>query len=167
MAPHELGPELGRFDVVLFLGVFYHLLDPLSVLPRLRAATGGLLLFETHLDGRDTAEPRMVFYPGAELDADSTNWWGPNIACVNALLRAHGFARVLYREHPCGIAARGLFAAWPEAEPTALTAGMPGAGWADLGEEGAVERFLLPPPDSKPAPAPEPSRGLLRRLLRR
>ncbi len=163
MAPDELGPELGSFDVVLFLGVFYHLLDPLSVLRKLRAATGGLLLLETHLDSRDTAQPRMVFYPGSELARDSTNWWGPNIACVDGLLRAFGFGRVLYREHPCGILARGLFAAWPEAEATPLTAGMLAAGWADLGEARAVERFLLPP---AAAPVlPELVRRPLRRLL--
>ncbi len=161
MAPDELGPEVGRFDVVLFLGVFYHLLDPIQVLPRLRAATGGLLLLETHLDGRDTAQPRMVFYPGSELGADSTNWWGPNIACVDALLRAHGFGRVLYREHPCGLLDRGLFAAWPEPAPTPLTAGMPAAGWTDLGEAGAVERLVLSPRASlAPPPTPSPATPL-------
>lgn len=165
LAPDEIGPGLGRFDVTLFLGVFYHLLDPLSVLRKLREATGGLLLLETHLASRHTAEPRMVFYPGDTLAGDSTNWWGPNIACVHELLRAFGFARALYREHPCGILDRGLFAAWPGEEATPLTAGMLAAGWADLGEPGAVERFLLPREAPAAAPPPTEPAGLLRRLL--
>ncbi len=39
---------LGTFDVVLFLGVFYHLRSPISVLERLRAVTAGTLICETH-----------------------------------------------------------------------------------------------------------------------
>jgi len=103
MVPHELDPALhGTFDIVLLLGVFYHLLDPLSLLPRLRAATGKLLLLETLLEARDTLRPQMVFLPGAE-GGDASNWWGPNIACMFHLLRIHGFSRILFREHPCGL----------------------------------------------------------------
>ena len=33
----------------------------------------------------------MVFYPNDELDGDPTNWWGPNTACLEALLGTVGF----------------------------------------------------------------------------
>src|SRR5947209_2886391 len=39
----------GRFDVVLFLGVLYHLRHPLYVLDRLAGVTNGMLVMETHL----------------------------------------------------------------------------------------------------------------------
>ena len=34
----------------------------------------------------------MAFYPGDEVDADPSTWWGPNPALLHALLRGHGFA---------------------------------------------------------------------------
>lgn len=89
----DLAP-LGEFDVVLFLGVFYHLKNPLAALAQLASLTREVLIVESHIE--DTADPRplMVFYPGAELAEDTTNWWGPNAACMIELLRTLGFARV-------------------------------------------------------------------------
>src|SRR3954447_3234669 len=45
----ELG-SLGTFDVVLFLGVLYHLPDPLPLLERVSNAARELLVLETHAD---------------------------------------------------------------------------------------------------------------------
>ena len=53
----------------------------------------------------------MVFYPGRELANDPTNWWGPNSACVTAMLRDSGFARVEYQQHP-RYPDRGIFHAY-------------------------------------------------------
>jgi hypothetical protein len=36
----------------------------------------------------------MVFFPGAELNRDPTNWWAPNIRCMDAMLRHVGFKKV-------------------------------------------------------------------------
>lgn len=91
----DLSPEdIGLFDVVLFLGVFYHLRHPLSALERIAAVTKTLLILETHVDLLEVSRPSMTFYPGAELNRDSTNWWGPNPALVTALLRDVGFSDV-------------------------------------------------------------------------
>ena len=49
---------------------------------------------ETYVDRDLDPKPAMVFYPGAELAGDSTNWWGPSAACIEALLKMIGFARV-------------------------------------------------------------------------
>jgi tRNA (mo5U34)-methyltransferase len=141
LEPTRIGPDLGGFDVALFLGVFYHLLDPIAVLRRVRGVTRSLLLLETHQDAEDSERPQMVFYPGATLAQDHTNWWGPNIACMNELLRALGFVRVFYRPHPV-VESRGLYAAWTDAIASPLTAGIPGAGWTDLDEPGAIRALL-------------------------
>ena len=89
----ELSPERvgGTFDVVLFLGVLYHLRHPLLALERVRSVTGGLLILETHVDLVQLRRPMAAFYPGTELEGDHTNWWGPNPAAVEAMLRAAGF----------------------------------------------------------------------------
>lgn len=110
--PTELSPALGVFDVVLFLGVFYHMENPLLVMRRVRAVTRGVLMIETHQDALDQPRPMMVFYPGGSLNNDATNWWGPNLALMLAMLIELGFTRVEYRNHPVHGAARGIYAAF-------------------------------------------------------
>lgn len=91
----DLGPEaIGTFDVVLFLGVLYHLRHPLLALERVASVTGELLVIETLADLMFTSRPAAAFYPGAYMDADDTNWWGPNAAALLAMLREVGFTRV-------------------------------------------------------------------------
>jgi tRNA (mo5U34)-methyltransferase len=89
---HELSEErLGRFDLVLFLGVLYHLRDPLGGLEALARVTGGTLVLETHVDLVLGRRPAAAFYPERELNGDYTNWWGPNPAAAIGMLRAAGF----------------------------------------------------------------------------
>ena len=91
----DLTPErVGRFDLVLFVGVLYHLRDPLLALDAVASVTAGTLIVETHVDLTLRARPAAAFYPGRELNDDSTNWWGPNAAAVEGMLRATGFADV-------------------------------------------------------------------------
>jgi tRNA (mo5U34)-methyltransferase len=91
----ELSAEqVGSFDVVLFLGVLYHLPNPLLALEKVAAVTNGLLILETVVDLVGISRPAAAFYPGRELSDDPTNWWGPNHAAVTGMLRSVGFARV-------------------------------------------------------------------------
>jgi tRNA (mo5U34)-methyltransferase len=86
--------HLGQFDVVLFSGVFYHLIDPIAATREVSALAREVMIMETHVEIIPGERPAMVFYPGSELSDDPSNWWGPNVACVCALLREFGFARV-------------------------------------------------------------------------
>jgi tRNA (mo5U34)-methyltransferase len=91
----ELSPErVGSFDVVFFLGVLYHVPNPLLALERVASVTNGLLILETVVDMVGLARPAAAFYPGRELNDDPTNWWGPNHAAVRGMLRSVGFTRV-------------------------------------------------------------------------
>ena len=140
--PPALTPEIGIFDVVMFLGVFYHLYDPLDVMERLRGVTRQLLIVETHQDALDDPRPGMVFYPGDVLLGDATNWWGPNPALMLRLLQRLGFRRIHYRDHPTLGRVRGIYAAFTdEAEPS-LVAGFD-ANWTDLTAPGAVDALLV------------------------
>lgn len=87
-------PSLGSFDVVLFLGVLYHLPDPLPTLEGVAGCARELLILETHADLQGMRRPAMAYYPGEEVDGDPSNWWGPNAPLLQALLRGQGFARV-------------------------------------------------------------------------
>jgi len=91
----DLSPErIGTFDVVLFLGVLYHLRHPLLALERVASVARELLVLETVVDMIGIERPALAFYPNRELNNDPTNWWGPNVPAVEAMLRDVGFARV-------------------------------------------------------------------------
>lgn len=92
----DLSPQdIGSFDVVLLLGVLYHLRDPLLGLERAAALTRELLVVETLVDAVFSRRPLAAFYPGEDVHpGDATNWWGPNPRALTGLLRATGFADV-------------------------------------------------------------------------
>jgi tRNA (mo5U34)-methyltransferase len=91
----DLSPEkVGTFDLVLCLGVLYHMRNPLLALERIFSVTKGQLILDTHVDCLMTNRPMIAFYPGKELNNDPTNWCGPNRAAVEAMLKTVGFSRV-------------------------------------------------------------------------
>jgi tRNA (mo5U34)-methyltransferase len=117
LSVYEVGRLKERFDIVLFLGVFYHLRHPLLALDLIRAhVVKDLFVFQSMQRGDPAAEPVAQdydFFEEAPFDApghpklhfvehafagDPTNWWVPNRACVEALLRASGFAIVSHPE---------------------------------------------------------------------
>jgi tRNA (mo5U34)-methyltransferase len=125
-----------RFDLVLFMGVLYHLRHPLLALDLLHEhVTRDLLVFQSMLRGADTAEPLARDYPFAEVDifnrpgypllhfvehkysGDQTNWWIPNRAAAEAMLRSAGFAAVAHPEEEVFICRH---VALPDAEPRAV-----------------------------------------------
>jgi tRNA (mo5U34)-methyltransferase len=94
--------RVGAHDVVLFLGVLYHLQHPLLALERLADITKEMLVVETVTELNDLPFPAMKFYPRDELDHDASNWCGPNVECVSEMLRTVGFSRVEVTQHPTG-----------------------------------------------------------------
>ena len=108
---YHLDPaEIGTFDIVLFLGLLYHLPDPAGALRIVRNCCRSAMYLETlvidqavampdgsevplgHLDERLLSVPLMQFFPGASCNGDPTNFWGPNIRCVEALLEETEFS---------------------------------------------------------------------------
>jgi tRNA (mo5U34)-methyltransferase len=90
----DLSPErVGTFDVVFFFGVLYHLPHPLLALERVASVARDLLILETVVDLVGIRQPAAAFYPGRELNNDPTNWWGPNVPAVTAMLQTVGFQR--------------------------------------------------------------------------
>jgi tRNA (mo5U34)-methyltransferase len=82
----------GAFDIVLFLGVLYHLRNPLLALDRIRAVlrTNGLLLVETQLSTELnilwSKRPVWQFLPGDSFAGDHTNTWAPNLIGLQAAI---------------------------------------------------------------------------------
>ena len=91
----DLSPDkIGVFDLVLFLGVLYHMRHPLLALEKVFSVTGKQLILETHVDMLGCKRPVMAFYPETELNNDPTNWCGPNPPAVEAMLKTVGFRKV-------------------------------------------------------------------------
>ncbi len=98
----------GRFDVVLFMGVLYHLRYPLLAMDVVAERVGGKLVLQTlTMPGEEPPETpedveigerRRLLEPGwpraafveHRLAGDPTNWWAPNSACVEAMARSSG-----------------------------------------------------------------------------
>jgi len=92
--------ELGKFDVVFFLGVLYHLRHPLLALEIVCGLTTDVAIVESFVIDGDTwkehqnAIPTLEFYENFELGNQYDNWSGLTVACMLAMCRAAGFARV-------------------------------------------------------------------------
>ncbi len=114
MQVHEIARTDDHFDIVWFMGVFYHLRYPLLALDILARRTRRLLVFQTlsmpgnavftdtqnhPIEERDVllepGWPKMAFIEHRFAD-DPTNWWVPNHACVEAMLRSSAL-RVIAR----------------------------------------------------------------------
>jgi tRNA (mo5U34)-methyltransferase len=81
-------------DVVLFLGVLYHLQHPLLALQRVADLTRDYAVIETETSLDMWEEPVMKFFPGSEFHGDRSNWCAPNIRCMVAWLKTVGFRAI-------------------------------------------------------------------------
>jgi tRNA (mo5U34)-methyltransferase len=96
-----LDPEVeGVHDMVLLLGVIYHLRDPYGGLARAAAMCREVLVLETVTDCNTLSAPVLRHYSGDELNADPNNFFAPNTACLRSMLGELGFSRVEIRRNP-------------------------------------------------------------------
>jgi tRNA (mo5U34)-methyltransferase len=86
--------RVGEWDVTLFLGVLYHMPDPLGALQRLARMTRETAVIETEAVVVPGFEDEALwrFFPKAELNGDVSNWWAPNIAALVGAMEPAGFA---------------------------------------------------------------------------
>src|SRR3954469_10345519 len=110
MSVYDIAALGERFDVVLFLGVLYHLRHPLLALDLIREhVVNDLFVCQSMQRGDPGDEPLQEDYPFSETEVferpsfphlyfiehryagDDTNWWVPNRACTQAMLRSAGF----------------------------------------------------------------------------
>lgn len=110
LSVYELPSLKERFDLVLFMGVFYHLRHPLLALDILRQHVAkDWLVFQSMVRGSRSVVPvdedylfdetGIFDHPGfpkmhfveKSYSQDPTNWWIPNRSCAEAVLRSAGF----------------------------------------------------------------------------
>lgn len=113
---YDVDAIAGKFDIVLFMGVLYHLRYPLYALDRVVHKVGQQLVFQTMIRGSENgyqADPDYHFwnkkiFDGRDFPAmyfiehkyasDPTNWWIPNRAAAEAMLRSAGMEIVAHPE---------------------------------------------------------------------
>jgi tRNA (mo5U34)-methyltransferase len=86
---HQLG--VADFDVVIYMGVFYHIKDPLLALARLRQVTkvGGLIIVEGEVIRSDDCFAK--FYYHEDYAQSASNWWVPSIPCLRQWVECSSF----------------------------------------------------------------------------
>ena len=117
LSVYDVGALGERFDVVLFMGVLYHLRHPLLALDLIREHVArDLMVFQSMQRGSPKVDPVIEdaeFWDISPFDSegqprlhfieksyahDPTNWWVPNNACAAAMLRSAGFEIVAQPE---------------------------------------------------------------------
>lgn len=111
MAVWNVAELAEKFDLVIFMGVLYHLRHPLLALDLIHEhVAGDWMLFQSMQRGpdeiaqvngdydftatdlfEDPGYPKLHFVE-QRYAHDETNWWIPNRACVEAMLRSSGFS---------------------------------------------------------------------------
>jgi tRNA (mo5U34)-methyltransferase len=138
LSVYDVGILGERFDIVLFLGVLYHLRHPLLALDLIHEHVArDFLVFQSMQRGCAEVEPLEEEYAFTEVEVfdrpgypklhfieqryagDPTNWWAPNRACSEAMLRSAGFAILARPEEEVFICRRqalpsGSYAVYPK-----------------------------------------------------
>lgn len=86
--------KIGKFDVVLMLGVIYHAKNPFHYLEIAKSLSSNMVYIETHVDMLDYNKPAARYYIGDELNNDSTNYWGFNPEAVRGMMEDIGYKNI-------------------------------------------------------------------------
>jgi tRNA (mo5U34)-methyltransferase len=88
--------SLGTFDIVLYLGVLYHVKEPLTALERVRHVTREVAVVETEaIDVAGYENDELVrFVAGNQVNGDYGNWYLPSMVALRSLCRGAGFSSV-------------------------------------------------------------------------
>lgn len=129
-AVYDLAYEHQQYDLVWFMGVLYHLRYPFLALDIIRRCCKGQMVFQTmtapgddvfpvaenyDLEQREVMNnpgwPKMAFIEH-RVAGDPTNWWAPNHAGIEAMLRSAGFAdidRIAHEVYTCRASTTPVF----------------------------------------------------------
>ena len=118
LSVYDVGTLGEKFDLVIFMGVLYHLRHPLLALDLIREHVAkDLMLFQSMQRGSEDAmqveadydfwqtemfarpDFPMMYFIEHKYAGDPTNWWIPNRACTEAMLRSSGFDIIAHPEN--------------------------------------------------------------------
>ncbi len=119
MDVYDLHPSrVGTFDIVLFMGVLYHVKHPILALERVCSVATGMAIVESFVL-KDPGERKLLeFFEYDEFGGQFDNWFGPSVSCLTALCRTAGFARVELNNVQDYGAAVTCYRKWDRLAPT-------------------------------------------------
>jgi tRNA (mo5U34)-methyltransferase len=141
---YDLARDENEYDLVWFMGVFYHLRYPMLALDILASKVKRYMVFQTlSMPGDEIYQtpddlpihqrvvmqkegwPKMAFIE-KRLQKDPTNWWAPNRSCIEAMLRSCGFKIISRPYHETYICEKdpkltGVAQDWDRSELLAAT----------------------------------------------
>ena len=84
-----------NFDIVLFLGVYYHLSNPILALEKIFKFVTDHVIFSGPILNSD--DPLMAYYGPLELHPnDDSNWWVASPSCIIQCAKRIGFTSAYY-----------------------------------------------------------------------
>ena len=97
----DLDPVIqGTFDTVLCLGVLYHTKDPFLYMKKVAEMSHDHVVIESATAFDALKIPAARAWRHAELNNDPTNYWSPNIAMIEGIMRDNGFNKFEFIPHP-------------------------------------------------------------------
>lgn len=152
MQVYDLARESRTWDLVLFMGVFYHLRYPLLGLDIVAEHVGRLMVFQTltmpgtsvyrdavrdraideRSDFRHPGWPKMAFIEH-RFSGDPTNWWVANHAGVEAMLRSSGLRVTERPAHEIYVCEPSAETPWPRGPGRPELLAATGRPWRDVG----------------------------------
>lgn len=107
MSASDVSEEtLGRFDVVFFFGLIYHVKHPYNVLEKIANICDGEIYTESAIlddyspyknevgKGYPNNDVVMEFYPGDQYGNNKNNWWVPTLQCLGSMVESVGFKNI-------------------------------------------------------------------------
>jgi len=105
----ELPTDGEKFDIVLLLGVTYHVKNPIALIERVSKRSIERVVIETEYRDDGLSEPVLYLIPDDSLNNDNSNWNVPNFNGVKAMMEMAGLKDVSITKHPL-IPERRIFA---------------------------------------------------------
>lgn len=96
----ELPTDGNKFDIVMLLGVTYHVKNPIALIERVACRSNDLVVIETEYRDDNITEPLIYLIPDDSLNNDHSNWNVPNLAGVRSMMEIAGLKDVKVTKHP-------------------------------------------------------------------
>lgn len=153
----DLDPrKIGTFDIVLFMGVLYHVKHPILALERVCSVCTDMAIVESYVLKDQTDRHLLEFYEYDEFGGQFDNWFAPTPQTLTALCRTAGFARVEINNVQDYGAAVTCYRKWDTPHPPADYTLLAAAHAENLGINFGSDRddYIACAVDGEPPPHP-------------
>lgn len=95
----EIPTDGEKFDIVLLLGVTYHVKNPIALIERVSKLANDRVIIETEYSDDNNPKPLLYLITDDSLFNDNSNWNVPNLAGVKAMMEMAGLTDIKITKH--------------------------------------------------------------------